>query len=315
MNHYYYFFLLFHYYLAVHLCDALQSGGLLFDFNDNTHDQSSIKEYCETFITYNQVVALLSRNTCASIENSKKNKNKNDRIGRQIDAGNFDIKALQTTVNDHRTMIEYLFNNTINETVLAKALYDHSRKAPSFTTITATAAPGVTTTAITTSAIKATAAVTTTAGDTPASDTATTNINTSNSTAGAGKTTTFRIVVGDLMSTQGTAYIDGQNVHRRIRSTSRLGYCPQENCGMEFLTVQDSLYLLAPIRGIRWSRIEKIVSRMSSLFLLEPFLNNYIHQLNGETKRSLHAARVLIGPPLVTTLDEPTTGVDLDARQ
>ncbi|CAF1263362.1 unnamed protein product [Rotaria sordida] len=182
-------------------------------------------------------------------------------------------------------------------------------------TITATAAPGVTTTAITTSAIKATAAVTTTAGDTPASDTATTNINTSNSTAGAGKTTTFRIVVGDLMSTQGTAYIDGQNVHRRIRSTSRSGYCPQENCGMEFLTVQDSLYLLAPIRGIRWSRIEKIVSHRSSLFLLEPFLNNYIHQLNGETKRSLHAARVLIGPPLVTTLDEPTTGVDLDARQ
>ncbi|CAF0804258.1 unnamed protein product [Rotaria sordida] len=283
MNHYYYFFLLFHYYLAVHLCDALQSGGLLFDFNDNTHDQSSIKEYCETFITYNQVVTLLSRNTCASIENSKKNKNKNDRIGRQIDAGNFDIKALQTTVNDHRTMIEYLFNNTINETVLAKALYDHSRKAPSFTSwrdLIDIFCIGLVLIML-----------------------------------GAGKTTTFRIVVGDLMSTQGTAYIDGQNVHRRIRSTSRLGYCPQENCGMEFLTVQDSLYLLAPIRGIRWSRIEKIVSRMSSLFLLEPFLNNYIHQLNGETKRSLHAALALIGPPLVATLDEPTTGVDLDARQ
>ncbi|CAF4689209.1 unnamed protein product, partial [Rotaria sp. Silwood2] len=42
---------------------------------------------------------------------------------------------------------------------------------------------------------------------------------------GAGKTTTFRVLVGDLMSTQGSAYIDGQNVHLRIRSTRHLGYC------------------------------------------------------------------------------------------
>jgi ABC-type dipeptide/oligopeptide/nickel transport system ATPase component len=34
---------------------------------------------------------------------------------------------------------------------------------------------------------------------------------------------------------------------------------------------------------------------MSSLFLLDPFLNNYIHQLSGGTKRRLHAAIALIG--------------------
>ncbi|CAF4070781.1 unnamed protein product, partial [Rotaria sordida] len=132
---------------------------------------------------------------------------------------------------------------------------------------------------------------------------------------GAGKTTTFRVIVGDLVSTQGTASIDGQNVHRRTRSTHHLGYCPQENCSMDFLTVQDSLYLLARIRGVKISHIKMIVETMSSLFLLDSFLNNYIHQLSGGTKRRLHAAIALIGPPLVAILDEPTTGVDPNARQ
>ncbi|CAF0858674.1 unnamed protein product [Adineta steineri] len=132
---------------------------------------------------------------------------------------------------------------------------------------------------------------------------------------GAGKTTTFRTVVGDIMSTHGTAYIDEQNVRRRIRSTRHLGYCPQQDCSMDFLTVRDSLYLLARIRGVETSRLKSIVETISSLFLLDPFFCNYIHHLSGGTKRRLYAAIALIGPPLVTILDEPTTGVDPNARQ
>ncbi|UJR37764.1 hypothetical protein I4U23_030457 [Adineta vaga] len=132
---------------------------------------------------------------------------------------------------------------------------------------------------------------------------------------GAGKTTTFRILVGDETATHGTAYIDGQNVSRRLRSLRRLGYCPQQDCQMDFLTVRDGLYLLARIRAVPFSRIHSMVQTISSLFLLDPFLNNYIHQLSGGTKRRLHAALALIGPPLVAILDEPTTGVDPNARQ
>ncbi|CAF1308472.1 unnamed protein product [Rotaria magnacalcarata] len=132
---------------------------------------------------------------------------------------------------------------------------------------------------------------------------------------GAGKTTTFRILVDDELATQGSAYIDGQNVHHRLRSIRQLGYCPQENASMDFLTVEDSLYLLARIRGITSLRTTSVVQTISSLFLLDPFLKNYIHQLSGGTKRRLHAALALIGPPLVVILDEPTTGVDPFARQ
>jgi ABC-type multidrug transport system ATPase subunit len=64
---------------------------------------------------------------------------------------------------------------------------------------------------------------------------------------------------------------------------------------MDFLTVQDGLYLLARVRGVPFSRIQSIVQTISSLFLLDPFLHNYIHQLSGGTKRRLHAALALIG--------------------
>ncbi|CAF3889636.1 unnamed protein product [Rotaria sp. Silwood1] len=84
---------------------------------------------------------------------------------------------------------------------------------------------------------------------------------------------------------------------------------------MNFLTVQDSLYLLARIRSVNFSRINSVVQTISSLFLLDPFLKNYIHQLSGGTKRRLHAALALIGPPFVAILDEPTSGVDPNARQ
>ncbi|CAF1479957.1 unnamed protein product [Rotaria sp. Silwood1] len=99
-----------------------------------------------------------------------------------------------------------------------------------------------------------------------------------------------------------TAYIDGQTVYRRLRSTRHLGYCPQENCSMDVLTVQNSLYLLARIRGVEASRINSIVENMSSLFLLDSFLNNDIHELCD-------------GPPLVVILDKPTADVDRNARQ
>ena len=64
---------------------------------------------------------------------------------------------------------------------------------------------------------------------------------------------------------------------------------------MDYLTVREGLYLLARIRGVTFSRIHSVVETISSLFLLDPFEKNYIHQLSGGTKRRLHAALALIG--------------------
>ncbi|CAF2066630.1 unnamed protein product, partial [Rotaria magnacalcarata] len=52
---------------------------------------------------------LLKRYPCAFIENEIE---QNRRTRRDSNAGNLDIHALQTTINDHRTMINYLINNS-----------------------------------------------------------------------------------------------------------------------------------------------------------------------------------------------------------
>ena len=64
---------------------------------------------------------------------------------------------------------------------------------------------------------------------------------------------------------------------------------------MDYLNVRESLYLLARIRGVPFGQIRSVVEAISSLFLLDPFEKNYIHQLSGGTKRRLHAALALIG--------------------
>lgn len=108
------------------------------------------------------------------------------------------------------------------------------------------------------------------------------------------------------------------------------------NCEMNYLTVEDSLYFIARIRGFELSKIKQFVQTISSLFLLENFLKKSIDRLSGGTKRRLHAAiafigyrkkkrvfRVLVndrfcfylGAPSVIILDEPTTGVDPRAKQ
>jgi len=122
-----------HYYVGVHLSNCSQSHGQLLDVHNNTNNQSSTIQFCPSFITHNQVAALLAKNTCPSLTNSKKINNINDRKRRQIDSGNLDIKAIQTTVNDNRNMIQYLFNNTINQTILIDELYKHTRTPPSLT--------------------------------------------------------------------------------------------------------------------------------------------------------------------------------------
>jgi hypothetical protein len=76
-------------------------------------------------MAYTQIVALLSRSPCASIEKQNETDVNKNCIKRDVTAGSIDIHALQTTFNDHRTMIEYLINNAINATFVAEAINNH----------------------------------------------------------------------------------------------------------------------------------------------------------------------------------------------
>ncbi|CAF5229127.1 unnamed protein product, partial [Rotaria magnacalcarata] len=67
------------------------------------------KNYYQRQMSLQEIMNLLKRYPCAFIENEIE---QNRRTRRDSNAGNLDIHALQTTINDHRTMINYLINNS-----------------------------------------------------------------------------------------------------------------------------------------------------------------------------------------------------------
>ena len=68
---------------------------------------------------------------------------------------------------------------------------------------------------------------------------------------GAGKTTTFSMLTGDLMISDGNAYIDKYSVKTDLKSFQRqIGYCPQFDAILEKLTGIEMLYLFGRLRGI-----------------------------------------------------------------
>ncbi|CAF4518588.1 unnamed protein product [Rotaria sp. Silwood1] len=89
------------------------------DISNNETDQ------CHREMTLQEIKILLKLHPCVNLGKSFAT----GRMKRQLDAGRVDVYALQTTVNDHRTMINYLINNSINATYVSGAISDHHSKS------------------------------------------------------------------------------------------------------------------------------------------------------------------------------------------
>ncbi|MBI5191400.1 MAG: ATP-binding cassette domain-containing protein [Nitrospirae bacterium] len=132
---------------------------------------------------------------------------------------------------------------------------------------------------------------------------------------GAGKTTTMNMVQGYSPITSGTLTVfgmDRRKDHRNINA--RLGVVPQENNLDPDITVLENLLIYA-----RYFDIPKSVARERAASLLD-FMSltdkkdERIPKLSGGMKRRLMVARALINEPELIILDEPTTGLDPQAR-
>ncbi|CAF1545288.1 unnamed protein product, partial [Rotaria sordida] len=76
-------------------------------------------------MTLREIQILLKLHPCASIAKTIYS----GRMKREVNAGSVDVYSLQSTINDHRTMINYLINNSINATYVAGAISDHHTKS------------------------------------------------------------------------------------------------------------------------------------------------------------------------------------------
>lgn len=133
---------------------------------------------------------------------------------------------------------------------------------------------------------------------------------------GAGKSTTISCITGLYPPTNGEVLIEGYNAYFQPKlARKHLGVCPQEDSVETEFSVFEQLILHAS-----YFRIPKIEAKKRASSLLEKLgiddkLYSLTETLSGGMKRRLQVARALISNPKVLVLDEPTTGLDPEARR
>lgn len=129
---------------------------------------------------------------------------------------------------------------------------------------------------------------------------------------GAGKTTTINIICNLLKADEGAIAIDNKPVSEATKSL--IGVAPQENLLYQTLSCQENLIFFAKIYGLsQKKRREQIRKCLEAVNLLDR-ANSPVETLSGGMKRRLNIAVALVHQPKLLILDEPTTGLDIEAR-
>jgi len=132
---------------------------------------------------------------------------------------------------------------------------------------------------------------------------------------GAGKTTTIRVLTTLIAPTAGRALVAGYDVRDEgLRVRASIGYIPQAISVDGALTAYENLDFYGRVTGVpRRERRERIAEAIETMEL-EQMLDRLARTLSGGMLRRLEIASALLNRPRVLFLDEPTVGLDPNAR-
>jgi lipooligosaccharide transport system ATP-binding protein len=133
---------------------------------------------------------------------------------------------------------------------------------------------------------------------------------------GAGKTTTVGMLYGAVIPSRGFVQLGENQIQAQGRQArSSMGIVTQEDNLDPDFTVFENLTFFAHHYRITGKAARKRAGELLAQVGLQDYANNRVDELSGGMKRRLVLARSLINYPQVVFLDEPTTGLDPDARQ
>lgn len=133
---------------------------------------------------------------------------------------------------------------------------------------------------------------------------------------GAGKTTTIRMLCCLLKPTTGTASILGYDVVKTPFAVKKLiGVSPQDTILSERLNCWENLALIGKIHGLSSNEVKGRSEGLLETMGLRERAKDQVRNFSGGMKRRLSIAMALISDPQVVFLDEPTLGLDPQARR
>lgn len=130
---------------------------------------------------------------------------------------------------------------------------------------------------------------------------------------GAGKTTSFRMVIGMIVPDGGTVMFEGRDVTKLAmfkRARLGMGYLSQEPSVFQRLTVRENLHAILETMSITKIERQRRADELIERFNLTEVVNSQARVLSGGERRKLEIARAMVTNPSLILLDEPFSGVD-----